>query len=79
MHHAGSNSPKQEYKISAYLKIFVLCGFEDGQKSEAVFPGIENNWPESIVFDLDGLYAQPLIVDFEGKEPMHVSVVCKVF
>lgn len=37
---------------------------------------IENNWPESIRYSSDGVYANPMIVSFEIDEPMTLSVAC---
>lgn len=47
---------------------------EKTRRKEA-FPEIKDKWPESIVFDLKGIYAQPLIADIEVEEPVAVSVV----
>lgn len=37
---------------------------------------IENNWPESIRYSADGVYANPMYVSFEIEEPVTLSVVC---
>lgn len=37
---------------------------------------IENNWPESIRYSGNGVYADPMSVSFEVEEPMTLSVSC---
>lgn len=37
---------------------------------------IEDNWPESIHYNGDGVYADPMSVNFEVDEPMALSVSC---
>ncbi len=37
---------------------------------------IEDNWPESIRYSSDGVYANPMSVSFEVDEPMTLSVSC---
>lgn len=41
---------------------------------EDAFPEVEDRWPESIVFKTDGLYAKPLIVDFDMEQSGKISV-----
>ena len=37
---------------------------------------IEDNWPESIRYSGDGVYADPMSVSFEVEKPMTLSVSC---
>ncbi len=41
------------------------------------FPGIENDWPEKLLIKVDGLYARPLIMDFDVEEPGEISLSYK--
>lgn len=38
---------------------------------------IEDNWPESIRYHADSVYANPMSVTFQIDEPMTLSLVCK--
>lgn len=38
------------------------------------FPGIEDNWPENLLIRVDGLYARPLMMDFDVEEPAKISI-----
>lgn len=38
------------------------------------FPGIEDNWPENLLIRVDGLYAQPLMMDFNVEESAKISI-----
>lgn len=38
---------------------------------------IEDNWPESIRYHADGLYADPMTVTFQVDKPVTVSLACK--
>lgn len=39
---------------------------------------IEDNWPEYIRYDGEGVYANPMSVEFEVETPMTLSVSCKM-
>ena len=43
---------------------------------ELGFPGVTDNWPESIVLEDSGMTAQPLYVAFKVEEAMKISVSC---
>lgn len=56
----------------------VLFGGQEEADSvkDASFPGLTDDWPESIVLEDKGMTADPLCIDFQVEEPMKVSVSC---
>lgn len=37
---------------------------------------LANNWPESITYDADGVWASPLFTTMEMKQPVTLSITC---
>lgn len=50
---------------------------DTGDIEEIAIEAVEDNWPESILYNSDGIYADPLSVTFEINQPTTLSLDCK--